>query len=471
MPNLSSLMLENSNLTSLNGLPASMPNLSSLMLNNSNLTSLNGLPTSMPNLSSLILEYNKLTSLNGLNLSASNSNFYLDLSYNAFTNLNFINHLNGSILNLSAVGNMITSNGFTLLDKPNLKIRQLYLYSNKIKDISWLDGLIHNNVTIDLDNNQIQDLSSLVDLPYVINGYQLYLRGNQITRTANFLHSNNGGSVYLDNNQISDLDFLLDDRGINLTNLSLHGNQIDDEDIKIFSTLAQNTQNLRIGTLSLGANLISDFSSINDFLRSRLNDGQYKFYDLSYNRISKITNQSLLANGLSLNLECNLISKLGNYDISGKNIGVSLSFNQITEVGDLSLSGSDVYLNLSNNQILTVSNVDLDGNVTLVLSMNKIKQMPTININQVKEDLHTLSLIYLDDNHLQEMPIINVTGEGFSDYYIDAKRNNLKSIRKLIDNLKAQQPTWTATFSFRGNPDLPKSQIKELRDLGYSVYD
>jgi internalin A len=166
---------------------------------------------------------------------------------------------------------------------------KLYLYDNKITDISSL-GSLTNLTTLNLTLNKITDISSLGSLT---NLTTLNLNNNEITDISSLGSLTNLTTLYLDNNEITDFSFL--GSLTNLTELDLKRNKITD-----ISSLGSLTN---LTTLDLNNNEITDISA----LRSLTNLTQLYLYE---NRITDISALRSLTNLTQLNLEGNQITDL-----------------------------------------------------------------------------------------------------------------------------------------------------------------
>lgn len=407
--NLRSFSCNHCQLESLSGFPSDGSSLQELSLHSNNLKSLQGLPANLPFLNNVTFASNQLTNLNGLNLSFNNF-AYLNLTNNHFTNLSLLNHLSGQINWLGLDNNLITNNGFSLNLNPDLYIENLSLGENPFQSLTWINSILKTkrikNIIL-VENSKI-NITDLENIELVTNGYGLNLSSNKINKTAKFLGSNNGGEINLTNNLISDLNFLLDERDINLSKLILKNNLIDTKDLEVFNSSINQASDCNIEVLDLSYNKISNIDPLTNFLQNKERSADsFRFIDLSFNQISKINNLDLSKN-------------------------------------------KNIFLILEHNQISTISSIKLD---------------------LTKAPEYDISTIDLSHNLLVEMPIIDIISLNGNLLNIHADNNRLTSIRKLIDNFKKQTTNTSGQilFNFRNNPSIPKSQIKELKALGFTV--
>ncbi len=445
--NLRELSCAPCKLQSLSGFPSNGSTIQNLYFGDNKLENLNGLPASLPNLSYANFSNNKLRNLNGLDLSFDQEypSPYLQLNNNLFTDLNLLNHLSGKIDDLTLSSNLITGNGTNLNLKSNLFIDSLQLDSNKISKLSWIKNALKDKHVkrISLENNNIQSLKELEDIPFINNDYSLYLNSNAINSTAKFLGSSNGGYMNLSNNLISDLDFLQDNRNINLSGLNLSNNLLDDEDIKVFDSLISRPQNFNIEYLDLSYNQITNINPLINLLQSKNHfSDSFSSINLSNNKISNISNLDLTA-----------IKSLSELD---------LSYNEIQKI---------TKINIYDNQASYIQTY-------LKLHNNKISAIDSLTLNFSNEN-STYFVIYLTNNLLEEMPVIdlvstkiNVDFNPIRYFEINASDNKLTSIRKLIDHFKSQNLDTNihGTFNFY-TQSIPQSEIEELRALGFVVFN
>jgi internalin A len=168
-------------------------------------------------------------------------------------------------------------------------LKKLSLYSTKLADISFLQGL-RNLTYLNLWNNQITDISVIQSLS---NLTQLDLGSNQIKDHAFLQRLRNLTYLNLWNNQISDIFFL---KWLsNLTQLNLSFNKITD--ISFLQWLSNLTQ------LNLSFNKITDISFLKGL--SKMTE-----LSLSSNQITDISFLQGLSNLTILDLRNNQIKEL-----------------------------------------------------------------------------------------------------------------------------------------------------------------
>jgi Leucine-rich repeat (LRR) protein len=203
--------------------------------------------------------------------------------------------------------------------------------------ISNLEGIQYcpRAGTLDLDRNQIVDLSLLADLT---NLYSLSLSENPIVDLSPLLGLPNLYDLFLDGNQIVDLSLLAD--LTNLERLSLDGNQIID-----LSPLSALTS---LRNLSLSENQIVDLSPLSALtnLETLFLDGN-QIVDLSpLSALTKLENLFLSENQI---VDLSPLSALTNLEI------LLLSENQIVDLSPLSTLTNLEILSLDGNQIVDIT--------------------------------------------------------------------------------------------------------------------
>jgi internalin A len=235
-------------------------------------------------------------------------------------------------------------------------LTELYLYDNRITDITPLSGLT-NLTELHLTSSEITDITPLSGLTNLTELYLTYseiaditpLSGltnltklslvcNQITNITPLSELTKLTELYLGDNEITDITPL--SALINLTELSLSSNQITD--ITSLSALTNLTK------LSLDSNQITDITS----LSALTNLTQLS---LDSNQITDITPLSGLINLTDLNFDNNQITDIT--PLSGLINLTDLSFdsNQITDITPLSGLTNLAELDLHNNPITVLN--------------------------------------------------------------------------------------------------------------------
>ncbi len=163
----------------------------------------------------------------------------------------------------------------------------------------------------------------------------------------------------LDNNQIADISPL--SALTNLTQLSFYQNQI--ADISPLNSLTNLTQ------LNLNYNQIADISPLNSLTNlTQLN--------LNYNQIADISPLNALTNLTQLNLNYNQIADISPLNALTNLTYLDLDNNQIADISPLSALTNLTYLDLDNNQIADISPLSALTNLTeLNLDNNQIADL------------------------------------------------------------------------------------------------
>ena len=261
---------------------------------------------SFPFLKSLDLSYNQIN----LIISFKKANFpsleYLNLNTNLIINMN---PLTNAIKKISIL--ILNQNKFEFLDfLPKcdfIQLKEIYLYSCKISDISYLSSTNFPNLqTLSLPENNISDIAALQTARFP-NLKKLSLYGNNISDISHLKYSNFPylKELYLYKNKISDISCIAKFRFKYLSTLSLMSNQI--RDISVFRYTDFN-QNLEI--LALSQNQIKDISVFSNY--STLTFTRLKELWLDHNEINNIDNldKGRMHNIIKIKLGHNFIQKI-----------------------------------------------------------------------------------------------------------------------------------------------------------------
>ena len=264
------------------------------------------------------------------------------------------------------------------LDKETIKsilnLKELYLQSNEIPDISLLSNLT-NLTSLSLPNNNIPDiglLSNSTDLEW------LNLDINKISDISALLNLANLTTLNLGNNKISDISALLN--LTNLTGLNLQRNEISD--ISALSDLTSLTE------LYLGYNKIPDISILSNLTNLTM-------LDLGSNSISDISGLSNLTNLTELILLGNKISDISSLSNLTNLTELYLNGSNISDISSLSNLTNLTMLNLRYNKISNISALsNLTNLTTLDLDENKISDISSLS------NLTNLKTLNLLGNHI-----------------------------------------------------------------------
>ena len=214
------------------------------------------------------------------------------LSTLKFSNLNKLDLSGNDFESIEGLGNL----------ELNL-LTELYLNSNKIKNISELSKIKFENLfVLDLSQNEIVDFGALsktnIDTLSILN-----LSENKISNIASLgnLSFNNLTILNLSFNDIQSIDILANAKFKNLKILFLNNNKISD--INVFSQIPFE----KLEKLNLNSNNIRDISGLKKSKMKML-----KELDLSFNKIEDISAFSSVpfTHLLSLNISFNKISKI-----------------------------------------------------------------------------------------------------------------------------------------------------------------
>ncbi|MEG4250729.1 leucine-rich repeat domain-containing protein [Microcoleus sp. Pol10D4] len=226
-----------------------------------------------------------------------------------------------------------------------------------------LEQILSNLTNLNLENNQISDLTPLQSLTNLTN---LNLGNNQISDLTPLQSLTNLIELNLENNQISDLTPLQSLTSLKYLNLS--HNQISDlTPLKFLTCLTY---------LNLSHNQISDLTPLQSLTC-------LTYLNLDNNQISDLTPLKSLTILTYLNLDNNQISNLTPLKSLVTNlINLNLDNNQISDLKPLQSLTSLKYLNLDNNQI---------SDLTLLQSLTNLIELNLDN-NQISDltPLHSL---------------------------------------------------------------------------------
>ncbi|BDR55288.1 hypothetical protein KIMH_13990 [Bombiscardovia apis] len=391
-----------------------LPSLTGLRAQNNQITNLGSFDN--PNIEHLYLKNNKITSVSSVNWSNLTKLQNIDLANNQITDISPVTGL-PSLTGLRAQNNQITNLGS--FDNPN--IEHLYLKNNKITSVSSVNW---SNLTklqnIDLDNNQITDISTITGLPSLT---RIDANVNQITNVGNF-NNPNITILNLCQNKISSIASISWTNLTKLQSLGLNNNQITD--ISTITGLPSLTH------LNVDANQITNTGA--------LNNPNLTYIILSHNKISSIA------------------------DISWTNLTklqtLSLYNNQITDISTITGLPDLSTLSANSNQITTVGALDNPSLQGLQLQRNKISSIASINWSNLTK------LQSLDISNNQITDISPITGlPNLS--RIEAYRNQITTVGAL-DN-----PSLTYVILFKNKiasiasanwSNLTKLQVLSLFD-------
>jgi internalin A len=345
----------------------------------------------------------------------------------------------------------------------------LDLNNHEITDISSL-GSLTNLTTLNLNYNEITDFSSLGSLT---NLTTLHLSSNQITDFSSLASLTNLTTLHLSSNQITDFSSLAS--LTNLTTLHLSSNQITD-----FSSLASLTN---LTTLDLGFNQITDFS----FLGSLTN---LTTLDLGFNQITDFSFLGSLTNLTTLNLNSNQITDISFLGSLTNLTTLDLGFNQITDFSFLGSLTNLTTLYLRRNQVTDISflgsltnltQLYLDNNqITDISFLGSLTNLTTLdlNSNQISDisflgSLTNLTTLYLNSNQISDISFLgsltnlttlNLQSNQISDISFLGSLTNLTTL-----DLCANQ---ISDISFLGSLtnlttlDLCRNRISDISFLG-----
>ena len=247
-------------------------------------------------------------------------------------------------------------NGFGDYDWTDAPTTGMYMYNNRISDITPVSGLTNLNY-LSLGGNQISDISAVTGLT---NLTILWLYGNQINDISAVAGLTNLNTLSMGSNRISDISAVA---GLtNLTDLSLYDNQISD--ISAVAGLT-NLTNLslfsnQIETMDLSS---SDLSSLDTFhiawnplANVLLNNAVLHQTSLS----------TLLDGGASYNTGIGELPGITNLDLSG------VDFVDVTDLSPLGMMDD-----LTDLWLVGSTNVDAGQLNTLLDNLNTIEGTAT----------------------------------------------------------------------------------------------
>jgi internalin A len=464
------LILENNNFTDLSPIQA-LTGLIELDLNYNPITDIS-LINRLTKLTTLYLFDNQISvlpTLSGLTLLTD-----LELGYNQITNITNLSAL-GQLTYLDLEGNQITD--MTPLDSL-ANLQDLYLSNNNLLSLPTLSGMkslyqldisYNTNLTVfsnlaeagglgylDLDGDQISDLSSLTNLTDL---YDIELDGTQITDLGSLesLAQNGDSGVYLS---------VMNDPGLN-TNTGVpaevlylmgfnwtvnYAVQIPDANLNtaVLNILVAN-QILPDGSVTITPTDMATLTSITAVAAGITNMEGLEFatgltnLDLQWNGVTDLTPIANLTGLTSLNLETNQITNLSLLSNLTQLTELDLDNNQIINVTPLQNLPNLVYLGLDDNQIndfspLADAETPLTALVDLELSGNQITIIPDIS------SFTSLTSLYLEYNQISDLgPLVT---DANNDYFL-------------------------AYLYITGNPSLSEtaleSEIPNLEDDGWTV--
>ena len=390
---------------------------------------------------------------------------------------------NNSISDVTALGRLtglpeLTLNANNISDVTALgrltNLQGLYLSDNNISDVTPLGKLKDNLLVLFLGNNDISDMAPLESSRSL---GQLWLNGNDITRVAlaklpalvllnlddndisdltsfRSLATTSGAlSLYLNNNEITDLTPLGDLTGLkylylndnNISDLTALGNladlfwlELDGNDIADVTALGGLPS---LGYVSLDNNAVSDVTALGNLTalrglslrNNRLSDatsfGQLTLVDtlvprttldLGYNSIADVTALGSLTLLEELRLDGNDIADVTALGNLTKLTNLDLGHNNITDVTPVGQLPSLFELTLDDNAIADVTPL---GNLTALQTLD----LAGNDISDVTElaRLRSLRHLRLDDNliadagsllggHLGEGDLVGLRGNPLS---------------------------------------------------------
>jgi len=301
------------------------------------------------------------------------------------------------------------------------------------RGIQYLNGMEYaiNLLTLDLNKNQISDISSLVNLTKL---KVLYLQGNLVSNISPLANLTNLLNLDLNGNHISNISVIA---SLNkLEGLSLFGNKL----ISDITPLANLTT---LQFLDLGDNQISNISVL-------MNMTELKVLVLRVNQISDISPLANLLKLQELNLKDNLVSNISplanltnlfQLDLFGNQISNISVIANLTKLEGLSLYGNKLiidvtplvnlttlqFLDLGDNQISNISSlanltslqdlrlwVNQISNISALMNMTGLKHLG-LRCNQISDisvlaNLVNLEKLYLEDNQISDIsPLANLT--------------------------------------------------------------
>jgi len=268
-----------------------------------------------------------------------------------------------------------------------------------VEGAQYLSGI----TTLDLSQNEIQDLSRLAGL---IRLTSLSLTANKIIDVSPLSGLIGLTTLSAGGNQISDISSLFD--LTNLASLSLGYNQIS----KVLALSGMT----RLSTLILNDNLLTDISPLAGLV-------SLAYINLAYNDISDISAISGLTNLLTLRVPGNLITNVSPLANLRNLTYLDICLNQINDIGPLSGLVSLTKLDLYHNAIIDV------GPLSGMTSLNNLD----LGDNQVSNvaplsSLHSLKYLTLYGNKISEVaPLANMTGLT----YLDLDMNQIIDVSPL----------------------------------------
>lgn len=306
---------------------------------------------------------------------------------------------------LSESENLYENNSYKLDENKN--VVGLNLNSNDINDISFLYDLKYITV-LSLNNNKISDISPLKKL---FDLKILYLNSNQISDISFIKNLKKIKILRLNDNQISDISSL--ESFTALTNLSISNNKI--------SNISSLEKLFLLESLNLSSNQILDISPI-EKLKSlnELTLNTNIISDVSF--LKDLTSLSLLDLGFNKIINISILENLT--DITN----LSLSFNYIQDGTSINKLKKIKSLYLSSNLITDYSFIkDLTNLSTLFLGSNNIS-----DINFLK-NLKKINFLYLSYNKISDLTILKNLS-NISNLIL--KHNNISDL-SVFDSIKS----------------------------------
>jgi internalin A len=400
-------------------------------------------------LETLDISDNQINEL-GEDLSGLSSLMHLNASHNkicdisALGNLESLEILDLSFNDLGCLGDGVSPNFDSLENAQNLRV--LKLNDNNLTSI---EGLRDRNISLevlDLQNNQIQDLTPIAQYT---NIQELYLSNNNITNIDNLSGMTGLTEIDLSSNLITDFSNLLTIP--NLTNINLSNNQITS-----IPDISASWSNLSV--LDLHSNLLQDVSGVegHSSIESLIlyNNGLTKLHGLSnLPELDELVIQSELENQIPPeDQRPNIISVI---EDSFNNVPrLSLSTDHVLDLGFQ--LGDNVQIFNSFNDISTIALVDLSNQdidfideFSFNLPNLAILNLSGNNISDLSFVLGNPSLVYLDisDNPVTDLSYLADSEDLSQLQVLQSTNTNVTNLTDTLRNLSSLEEVYLT-----GNP-------------------
>ncbi|MEG5162530.1 leucine-rich repeat domain-containing protein [Microcoleus sp. AT3-A2] len=301
-----------------------------------------------------------------------------------------------------------------------------------------LEQILSNLTNLNLENNQISDLTPLQSLTNLTN---LNLGNNQISDLTPLQSLTNLIELNLENNQISDLTPL--QSLTSLKYLNLDNNQISDlTPLKFLTCLTY---------LNLDNNQISDLTPLQSLTC-------LTYLNLDNNQISDLTPLKSLTILTYLNLDNNQISNLTPLKSLVTNlINLNLDNNQISDLKPLQSLTSLKYLNLENNQI---------SDLTPLQSLTNLTDLNLLENNQISDltplqCLTNLKKLSLPNNLLSDLTPLQYLWKAIAN---STERVDRTRATAAIEFAYAALGKTCPKIIFCSSPHSALTQLKQLND-------